>query len=46
VTVWQDGDDDDGPVCLNCLVRAPRPGSVYCSRLCRWLDALRKLGAF
>ena len=31
-------------VCLNCLIRPPRPGSVYCSRLCRWLDALRKLG--
>jgi hypothetical protein len=45
VTVWQEGDDDDGPVCLSCLVRAPRPGSLFCSRLCRVLHALRRFWA-
>jgi hypothetical protein len=42
VTVWHEGDDDEADVvCLSCLVRPPRPGSLYCSRLCRVLHALR-----
>jgi len=42
VTLWREGDDDEADiVCLTCLVRPPRPGSVYCSRLCRALHALR-----
>ena len=39
-------DDEAGerrarPLCLTCLRRESRPGSVYCSRLCRVLHALR-----
>lgn len=45
MTVWQEGDDDDGPVCLSCLIREPRPGSVYCSKLCALLGRLRRLWA-
>jgi hypothetical protein len=47
LTVWHEGDDDDEPdvVCLSCLVRPPRPGSVYCSRLCALLGRLRRLWA-
>lgn len=45
MTVWQEGDGGEpGIVCLTCLIRPPRPGSVYCSRLCRVLGALRRLG--
>jgi hypothetical protein len=46
VSTWtgEDETEDDGPVCLNCLVRPPRPGSVYCSRLCRFLGRLRRFG--
>jgi hypothetical protein len=45
---WDDDEDQaDEPavVCLSCLVRPPRPGSLYCSRLCRLLHALRALWA-
>jgi hypothetical protein len=28
-------------MCLTCLVRPARPGSPYCSRLCRVFHALR-----
>jgi hypothetical protein len=44
---WDDDEDQADPavVCLSCLVRPPRPGSVYCSRLCRVLHVLRRLGA-
>jgi hypothetical protein len=35
-----DGEDDDGPVCLVCLVRPALPGSPYCGRFCRWLHRL------
>jgi hypothetical protein len=28
-------------MCLTCLRRPSRPGSVYCSRTCRVLHALR-----
>jgi hypothetical protein len=33
-------------LCVSCLIREVRPGSVYCSRLCRFLYALRRLGAY
>jgi|HubBroStandDraft_3_1064219.scaffolds.fasta_scaffold14472_5 hypothetical protein len=43
------GDDDQGDelelVCLSCLIRPPRPGSVYCSRLCAVMGRLRRLWA-
>jgi hypothetical protein len=45
---WDDDEgqgDEHAVVCLSCLVRPPRPGSVYCSRLCRVLHVLRRLGA-
>lgn len=47
MTVWQEGDDDGDldVVCLSCLVRPPRPRSLYCSRLCRVLHALRAFWA-
>jgi hypothetical protein len=38
-----DHPDEDPPevLCLTCLRRPSRPGSVYCSALCRVLHALR-----
>lgn len=46
MSTWSDPDetDDDGPVCLNCLVRPARPDSPYCGRLCRFLGRLRGFG--
>lgn len=35
------GHDDDGSRCAACLIRPARPGSPYCSALCRILHALR-----
>lgn len=40
------GDQDHAPLCLTCLHRPARPGSLYCSRLCRWLDYAHRLGLF
>ena len=37
-------DEDEGQaevLCLTCLHRPARPGSLYCSALCRVLNALR-----
>jgi hypothetical protein len=34
-------DEQAEAMCLACLVRPSRPGSVYCSALCRALHALR-----
>jgi hypothetical protein len=37
-----DDDEDQAEVlCLTCLRRPSRPGSLYCSALCRVLHALR-----
>jgi hypothetical protein len=40
-----DEDESDDPVCITCLIRPPKPGSVYCSRLCRLFGRLRGLWA-
>jgi hypothetical protein len=33
-------------LCVSCRIREARPGSDYCSRLCRVLYALQKLRAY
>jgi hypothetical protein len=42
-----EGDERLVVVCIGCLCRPARPGSLYCSRrvLCRVLHALGRLGA-
>lgn len=40
------GTDDEPALCLTCLCRPSRPGSLWCSRLCRLMDFGRRLRLF
>lgn len=46
VTTWTDPPDDRPEpydvVCITCLNRPPKAGSIYCGWLCRVFDSLRK----
>jgi hypothetical protein len=46
LTAEHDQGADDAPMCLNCLHRPARPGSLWCSRFCRLLDFGRRLRLF